>query len=370
MKSFLSLWALSFFCLANYSSQAQPIPLQSSQDLESGSLRPVELIDQFIAVVRDGERDKIQTLLDAGIYFEARTLLNAGVHFSFHNENFTDPVYRRVREGHVEVVQMLLNAGADPNYFHNIELMTFKKVEAGNLLIDNLMRERWRDLDRYDDFNGRQALIEISKPFELMTTEVTQYHWYDVMKDNPSSFSTSADCDNHIVTEEGVNLCPNHPVEWVSWNDIQEFIAELNKRNDGYTYRLPTEAEWEYAARAGTTIACFFGNNSQRLYKYAWYSSNSGITFGRTHPVRQRLANQWGFHDMLGNVAEWVQDSYYDTNNGLKDPLLESGRKRVYRGGSFWEDEIALRCLDRKHDFSGNYNDNTGFRLVRIPVTQ
>jgi formylglycine-generating enzyme required for sulfatase activity len=116
--------------------------------------------------------------------------------------------------------------------------------------------------------------------------EVTQAQWEAVMGSNPSNF-------------RGADL----PVEQVSWADIQDFLAKLNATKDGYRYRLPREAEWEYAARAETT-GKFAGG---ALDDIAWYSGNSGSS---THPVGQKQPNAWGLYDMLGNVAEWVQESY------------------------------------------------------------
>src|SRR5262249_24571606 len=130
---------------------------------------------------------------------------------------------------------------------------------------------------------------------------------------------------------------PNQPVEQVSWDDVQEFIRRLNAREGGATYRLPTEAEWEYAARAGTTTRWSFGDDASQLGRYAWDDGNAG---GQTHPVGQLLPNAWGLYDMYGNVWEWVQDvaALYasDASGTAVDPAGPfSGSHRVTRGGSF-----------------------------------
>jgi formylglycine-generating enzyme required for sulfatase activity len=152
---------------------------------------------------------------------------------------------------------------------------------------------------------------------------------------------------------------PNRPVEQVSWNDAQEFIAKLNAKNDGYRYRLPTEAEWEYAARAGTT-----GAYAGDLDAMGWYDKNSG---GKTHLVATKTANAWGLYDMHGNVWEWVQDWYGDYSAvAVTDPVgPNTGSFRVYRGGS-WSN-WAQYCRSALRDFHSpdiRYN-NLGFRLLR-----
>ena len=105
----------------------------------------------------------------------------------------------------------------------------------------------------------------------------------------------------------------NLPVERVSWDNVQRFITKLNDKEGTSKYRLPSEAEWEYACRAGTTTRYSFGDNESELGEYAWYSSNSD---SQTHPVGQKRANPWGLYDMHGNVWEWVQDCWHDSYSG------------------------------------------------------
>ncbi len=124
--------------------------------------------------------------------------------------------------------------------------------------------------------------VRITRGFQMGRQEVTQTQWESVMGSNPSYFREAA-----------------RPVESVSWDDVQEFLRRLNARNDGFRYRLPTEAEWEYAARAGTTDK-YAGARS--LADVAWDYSTSG---GETHPAGQKQPNAWGLYDMLGNVYEW-----------------------------------------------------------------
>jgi len=175
------------------------------------------------------------------------------------------------------------------------------------------------------------------------------------MENNPSKFTGDA----------------NRPVEGVSWDDVQEFIRRLNAREGGARYRLPTEAEWAYAARAGSTTAYSFGDDDRQLDDYAWYGKNAGNT---THPVGQKLPNAWGLYDMHGNVWEWVQD-WYDrypaefVGNSVEaavDPTGPvQGTHRVLRGGSWINDGRLARSAQRNARDPRNRYVNVGFRLAR-----
>ena len=161
--------------------------------------------------------------------------------------------------------------------------------------------------------------------------------------------------------------CGNCPVETVSWDDTQKFIERLNGMNDGYTYRLPTEAEWEYACRAGTT-----GDYAGNLTEMAWYSENSG---NKTHAVGGKQPNAWGLADMHGNVWEWCQDWYHETYYGAPtdgSAWLSGGEQkyRVLRGGSWSPDASGLRSAARGNDLSPGYSNLfIGFRLVAVVRT-
>ena len=218
--------------------------------------------------------------------------------------------------------------------------------------------------------NEKQVEVTISESFEMMMTEVTQQMWFDVMKENPSRFKTSEYCDNHS-NDNGEDLCPDRPVEMVSWDDIQTYIQELNRaeglagcrgtpRDPKGCYRLPTEAEWEYAARAGAETAYSF--DRAHIGDYAWYTANSE---GKTHPVGLTIANPYWLHDMNGNVWEWVQDSYTENLPGETDPLVNSGRFRVIRGGSWVSKTPLLRSAFRFGNYPDTVSDSIGFRLAR-----
>ena len=186
--------------------------------------------------------------------------------------------------------------------------------------------------------------VRISRGFWLGKHEVTQEEWQTVMGTNPSRFSGCGRC----------------PVEQVPWNDVQEFIGRLNARAGGARYRLPTEAEWEYAARAGTT-----DDRYGELDEIAWHADNSG---SRTQPVGQKAPNAWGLHDMLGNVKVWVQDWYGDYPGGaVTDPRGPgSDSYRVVRGCSWLNSALECRASHRGGAPLGWRSDSLGLRLLRM----
>lgn len=186
--------------------------------------------------------------------------------------------------------------------------------------------------------------VTISRSFELGKFEVTQAQWEAITRSNRSQFKG-----------------PNLPVENVSWDDVQGFIEMLNQRDSKYVYRLPTEAEWEYAARAGSK-----GEYAGVLDSLAWYDGNSG---GTTHSVGQKQPNAWGLFDMHGNVWEWCQDFYGDYPCGaVTDPTgIASGSLRVNRGGSWNSPAANCRSASRLHSSPGDRAYYLGFRLLWTP---
>lgn len=178
-------------------------------------------------------------------------------------------------------------------------------------------------------------------------TEVTQAEWRKVMGSNPSSFSG----------------CDNCPVENVSWNDVQKFIEKLNSQTD-QNYRLPTEAEWEYAARGGNMGKGYTYSGSDNIADVAWYKDNSG---SKTHPVAQKKANELGLFDMSGNVWEWCSDWYGSYGSGpVRDPAgADSGVYRVFRGCSWFDSPAYCRSAYRGSNWPSYRDDRLGFRLAR-----
>ena len=187
--------------------------------------------------------------------------------------------------------------------------------------------------------------------FAIGKYEVTQEQWYAVMGNNPSG-------------NKGRTL----PVEQVSWDDIQQFIAKLNQKT-GQKYRLPSEAEWEYAARAGSTSIYPFGDSDMELHVYAWFSAIAG----GTNPVGLKRPNQFGLFDMLGNVWEWTQDCWHRNYAGAPTEGSAwttgcSDNFRVLRGGA-WNNlyPVLLRSATRIRYFPDYRNLSVGFRLARTP---
>ena len=194
--------------------------------------------------------------------------------------------------------------------------------------------------------------VTISQPFHLGKYEVTQAQWEAVMGNNPSKFKGA-----------------DRPVDSVTWDDAQEFIKKLNAKEGHTRYRLPTEAEWEYAARAGSATAYSFGDDEGQLGNYAWYWENSDE---ETHPVGRKQPNAWGLFDMHGNVWEWVHDWYgekYYSAGAMTDPQgPESGGYRVLRGGG-WTYEVMWYCRSdyRRGSTPDHREEGDGFRLVLTP---
>jgi formylglycine-generating enzyme required for sulfatase activity len=203
--------------------------------------------------------------------------------------------------------------------------------------------------------------------------EVTQAEFQAVMDSNPSEY-----------------IGPNHPVDSVTWDEAVQYCQQLNTREQaagrvpaGWSYRLPTEAEWEYACRANTSTTYYFGDTVERLVFFAWYDKNSG---GSTHEVGSRAPNRWGLYDMMGNVWEWCSDWYGNLPGGnVTDPTGPSGSQypwnesdfepHVMRGGSQTGGTgyctSSFRCYSprnrRNHGNNALVFHNYGFRVVLVP---
>ena len=207
--------------------------------------------------------------------------------------------------------------------------------------------------------------VRISKAFEIGKCEVTQTQWEAVMSDAHSGpgervFNVDgAKVSNRPSHFKGASL----PVDSVSWEDTALFLKRLNARDARHAWRLPTEAEWEYACRAG-------GQQEPGLAAIAWYKANSG---DQTQPVATKEPNAWGLYDMQGNVAEWVQDWYspdYYEDSPTTDPkgpeaVPETGSYRVFRGSCWHNTSENCRPAIRGFDFPVSRFDYVGFRVVR-----
>jgi formylglycine-generating enzyme required for sulfatase activity len=250
-----------------------------------------------------------------------------------------------------------------PGSFTNDFEMTFNLIPAGTFMMGSPATELGRDDDEI------RHEVTLTKSFYMQTTEVTQGQWQAVVGQNPSRFR---------------NCGSNCPVENVSWNDVQEFLTRINAQStDGYEYRLPTEAEWEYAARAGSDTAFYGGDitepegNDPILNTLAWYVENSDAIYegcsefysGRCvgpQPVRGKNPNNWGLFDMHGNVWEWCSDRYGDYPTGsVTDPQgPPSGGFRVLRDGCWNSYARNCRSAGRYGRIPDDRNNYGGFRLA------
>jgi formylglycine-generating enzyme required for sulfatase activity len=202
--------------------------------------------------------------------------------------------------------------------------------------------------DRFD-YECSAHKVMIKNSFYMGKYPVSQKQWKKIMGKNPSHFKGE-----------------DRPVEMVSWNEVQKFVKKLNEKEGTDKYRLPSEAEWEYACRAGSKTKYYFGNEGSKLNEYAWYAENSG---SQTHPIGQKKPNSWSLYDMHGNVWEWVQDKWHENyKNSPADGSAwedENCSYRVSRGGSWFCDAELCRSTSRFKRDPEKHISNVGFRLLR-----
>lgn len=249
-----------------------------------------------------------------------------------------------------------LAAASQPPQVKSVQIgdgiqMQFQRIEAGSFSMGTPQEETGRDKDE-----GPQRKVTLSNHFYMGTYEVTQDQFEAVMGYNPSTFQ---------LNENAGQL----PVEFVSWLECQEFLRRLNLAGNGL-FRLPTEAEWEYACRAGTETSHYWGNTAENweAYKFAWVNSRS---YAKTHAVGSKPPNLWGLHDMSGNVWEWCSDWYgpYPTGDESDPQGPAAGKAKVFRGGSFYDFALSARSGNRhRHEVDAGY-PAIGFRVVWEPDT-
>jgi len=240
--------------------------------------------------------------------------------------------------------------------FTNSLGMEFVLIPAGNFIMGSPPGESYRNI------NEVQHKVTISKPFYMQTTEVTLEQWWAIMG------------KKFFGARKGPE---NMPVVKVSWHDCIEFIDKLNALNEG-TYRLPTEAEWEYACRAGSSTAYNWGdtidcekamyhNNTLKSGRCVDYVKSKGLPLDSPAPVKSYKPNTWGLYDMHGNVWEWCADWFRDYDKKtVKDPMgPASGTEKVRRGGSWFRYGASCRSANRAYGHSSTRYKTTGFRVVR-----
>ncbi|MEZ4776762.1 MAG: SUMF1/EgtB/PvdO family nonheme iron enzyme [Bacteroidia bacterium] len=220
-----------------------------------------------------------------------------------------------------------------------IPFAEFVQVEGGTFMMGS------------NDYDDEKPVHKVRlSPFAIGKFPITQRQWSEIMGNNPSLFKDSPDC----------------PVEQVSWNEVKKFLEKLNARYPGQNFRLPTEAEWEYAARGGRLSKGFKYAGSNNPEEAGWFDKNAK---GKTHPVGQKIPNELGIYDMSGNVFEWCQDWYgsdYYKNSPKDNPKgPESGDDRVVRGGSWYRSAVRLRVYDRRYYGPDFRYDVVGFRIAR-----
>jgi formylglycine-generating enzyme required for sulfatase activity len=240
-----------------------------------------------------------------------------------------------------EQAKPAVNNAAAPDTLTNSIGMKFILIKPGSFKMGNT---------RGDDWEAPVHKVTLTKSYYLQTTEVTQAQWAAVMADTPSHF-------------KGGDL----PVETVSWHDCQKFVEQLNAKEGVTAYRLPTEAEWEYACRAGTTTYYYWGDSFDPVGEYAWHGGNSN---GKTHPAGLKKPNAWGLYDMNGNVVEWCQD-WFDTGYYSKSPVVdppgpeESGYKVMRGGGWYFDTLVDFTSTFRYFQPPAFAYFTAGFRVVR-----
>lgn len=243
----------------------------------------------------------------------------------------------------------------------SIPSISFVQVPAGSFTMGQS--------SKYIEANEIKNFVVISKKFELAKFETTQTEWFTVMGYNPSFFSSEKYCPQNFTKFEGISLCPNHPVETVSFDEVNLFITRLNTLDNKYNYRLPTEAEWEYSSRANNQTTYFFGEDDSKLGEFAWYFENSSH---QTHEVGLKNPNQFGLYDILGNVFEWTSDYYSDlSSNNRQDPFVDKiSPWKVTKGGSWYARPKGLRPAFRCKDEKNFRYSRIGFRLLRESKNQ
>jgi len=260
-----------------------------------------------------------------------------------HGRDFNTHLYRLITDldrHYADSGSLAVEGPAIPDFAVTLG-MKFIAIPPGSFQMGSPENEEGRYID--------EVLHEVTltRGFEIADAAVTQAQWEAIMGNNPSGFKDS---------------CPEAPVEKVNWDDAVAWCAKLMEKHPGWDYRLPTEAQWEYACRAGTPGP--WNLPSSKLDDLGWYDQKAG---GKTHPVRQKRPNAWGLHDCHGNVWEWCADCFAPYSKGsVTDPTGPSGGLRVLRGGCWLREARFCRSALRIRNVPGLRDALIGFRPVRM----
>lgn len=322
-----------------------------------------------ITILGKKKPGKLEDVFPIGIEitkYEPRELKFEIVYEGSGLKKLTDPVKPKdfeVRENSMGMKFVWIPAG---------EFMMGSKLSASEI------EKKYGGFEKTYQAEHPRHSVKISKGFWIGQYEVTQLQYKTLMGTNPSNYRYKCPhCDDFLSSEivkEGVlkDVGGSHPVETVSWDDAKKFCEKLGEK-EGLSYNLPTEAQWEYACRGGTSSAYSFGDKSKQLKKYAWYDDNSK---NATHPVGEKEPNPWGLYDMHGNVSEWCLDYYekeYYSNSEKTDPCNKINRNeekniymRVLRGGCSFDTDENCRSAARYYAFTKRVPPmaDRGFRVV------
>ncbi len=267
--------------------------------------------------------------------------------------NRLDAIQTPRQQGFIDGAWVLRKVSRD---FVNSIGMKLVQIQPGEFLMGSPESEKDRDDSEH------QHRVRITQPYFLASTEVTQKQWEDVMRTTPWK--------GKLSVKEG----PNYAATYVSWEDAQEFCRKLSAK-EGVTYRLPTEAQWEYACRAGAKTQYGFGDDDARLSVHAWWGgffNGNAKDEQYAHEVGRKRPNAWGLHDMHGNVWEWCLDWYesdYYKNSPVSDPTgPRSGQVRVYRGGGWHDYASSCRSANRFRNSPADRYGSLGFRVAAVRV--
>jgi formylglycine-generating enzyme required for sulfatase activity len=364
-----------------------------SLDASNGKLRALKIkiaLEEEIKKLVENYYQQALSKDNRGEYQESMALIQHGLSLN--------PTHEKLRALSEKVGLALKKRQEIDNYYQLALAKVNKKAyEAAMVWIDKGLslepsHKKLQALKRQISRTGTQYIYtnSIGMKFKLIkagkfqmgskngSSDEQPVHWVEISKDfYMGVYEVTVGAYKKYVDEKGGHFEPrynkqgdNAAITGVSWEDAQGFISWLNEKEGGEHYRLPTEAEWEYAARAGTTTEYSFGDDSSLLGDYAWYWDNRKGNYA--HIVGQKKSNPWGLYDMHGNVWEWVQDwynsDYYSSSVLRRDPKGPgAGSYRVFRGGGWYNGASSCRAAYRIRDSPGLRYGSLGFRLLRQP---